>query len=407
MEAHVVIGGGPSGLMAAEVLSARGERVRVFEGMPSIGRKFLMAGRGGLNLTHSEPLAQFLGKYGARSEWLGEFVRYFTPDDLVAWATGLGQETFVGSSGRVFPKVMKASPLLRAWLRRLETQAVEFHVGQIWCGWDEDGSLVFRNSLGELSKVKCNSVILALGGASWPKFGSRADWVSHLEGKGVRVAPFRPANCGFNVAWTDFFREKFAGSPLQGASYSFGEMRVRGESVISHYGIEGGAIYALSSALRDELEVSGEVSLSVDLRPEMSTAEVLKRVSRHRGGDSLSNFLRKSLSLSPVAIGLAREGFGAGLNSDPSILARQIKAVPLRLTGAQGLARAISSAGGIEIDELTPGLMLKKLPGVHVAGEMVDWEAPTGGYLLQACFSMGVAAALGALSWSGERDKSC
>jgi uncharacterized flavoprotein (TIGR03862 family) len=394
----VVIGGGPAGLFAAEMLSARGLKVVVHERMPSVGRKFLMAGRGGLNLTHSEALEGFVGRYGEKSAWMRGILERFPPSALVAWAEGLGQETFTGTSGRIFPKAMKASPLLRAWLRRLDGQGVSVRTGSAWEGFDAEGGLVFQGQDGARTVERPRACVLALGGASWPRLGSNAAWVPFLTARGVRVHAFRPANVGFDVAWSDLFRGRFAGTPLQGAAYHFRGQGVRGESVVTAYGIEGGAIYALSAGLRAAIEADGMAELAIDLRPEMSLAEVRRRLDRPRGGDSMSNFLRKALRLAPVGVSLLREGFGAHLAQDPQVLATQVKRVVIRLTGVQGLARAISSAGGVDVDELDDGLMLRKLPGVFVAGEMIDWEAPTGGYLLQACFATGFAAAEGVLA---------
>jgi uncharacterized flavoprotein (TIGR03862 family) len=397
----VVIGGGPSGLMAAEVLSARGCAVQVYERMPTVGRKFLMAGRGGLNLTHSEPLPGFMSRYGARADWLERIISAFGPEDLRAWAQGLGVETFVGSSGRVFPTAMKASPLLRAWLRRLGNQGVQIHTGQQWTGWTSDGVLTFVDPTGSAQRVSADSVLLALGGASWPRLGSRADWVPVLEAKGVRVAPFRPSNCGLNISWSDVFADRFAGAAVHGASWSFGGRKVRGEATVTRYGLEGGAIYGLSQDVRDVVAREGRAELRADLRPEMSIDTLAQRLGRQRGGDSVSNFLRKAIRLDPVSINLLREAQGATLDLSPRLLAELIKAVSLVVTGVQSLDRAISSAGGVAVDALDDTLMLKALPGVFVAGEMIDWEAPTGGYLLQACFSTGALAAKGILARHG------
>lgn len=395
----IVIGGGPAGLMAAEVLSSHGQRVTLYDRMPSVGRKLLIAGRGGLNLTHSESMGKFVSRYGGRAEWIRSVVEAFPPEALVAWAHGLGQETFVGSSGRIFPKSLKASPLLRAWLKRLADQGVAIETRRTWLGWDEEGRLLFRDALGAESSLAAEAVVLALGGASWPKLGARGDWAPFLQKRGVLVHPFLPANCGFNVSWSAPMLDRFAGQPLQGAAYEFEGERVRGESVITQYGIEGGAIYALSSRLRDRIAANGSATLMVDLRPEMPLVDLIRKLSRPRAGDSMSNALRKLLNLAPVGVSLLREVFGKELGGDATTLSRQIKAVPIRLTGVQGLERAISSAGGVAVEELDAKLMLRKMPGVFLAGEMIDWEAPTGGYLLQACFATGVAAANGIVSW--------
>ena len=392
---HVaVIGAGPAGLMAAERLAGAGVRVTVHERMPSVARKFLMAGRGGLNLTHSEPLEAFLKRYGDEPREVARWIDAFSPAELIAWAEGLGQPTFVGSSGRVFPRAMKASPLLRAWLERLQTMGVEVRTRSRWTGW-RDGALVLQTPEGERLE-QADAVVLALGGASWPRLGSDGAWRPWLEAAGVEVAPFRPANAGFDVAWSDAFKLRFAGRPLK-AAFSFGGRTVRGEAVISTYGIEGGAIYALSAALRDAIEADGAAVLTVDLKPDLSLGRLTERLQRPRGKASLSNHLRKAAGLDPLAIGLMREA------GDPpaqgAALAERVKATPLRLLAMQGLDRAISSAGGVRLDQLDENLMLRRRPRVFVAGEMLDWEAPTGGYLLQASFASGAVAAAGVLSW--------
>ncbi len=386
-----VIGGGPAGLMAAEVLSAAGLSVAVYERMPTLGRKFLMAGRGGLNLTHSEDFERFVGRYGAAGPMLRPLLAAFTPADLVAWAEGLGQATFVGSSGRVFPKALKASPLLRAWIARLETLGVALNTRSTWTGWNAAGDLIFDTADG-IQAVRPRATILALGGASWARLGSDGAWAPALAARGAEVMPFRPANVGFTVAWSAVFRERFAGAPLKNIALGFGGQASRGDALASGYGLEGGAVYALSAALRDAIEARGEAILSVDLRPDLSLAQLTARLSRPRGGQSLSSWLRKAAHLSPVEIGLLREAHGVALPVAPDALAAAIKAAPIVLTGVQGLERAISSAGGLSFEALD-GLELRAAPGVFVAGEMLDWEAPTGGYLLQACFATGVAAA--------------
>jgi uncharacterized flavoprotein (TIGR03862 family) len=392
-----VVGGGPAGLIAAETLSAAGCAVTVYERMPTFGRKLLIAGRGGLNLTHSEPLAQFKTRYGAAAERIDACLDAFPPEALVAWAEGLGQPTFVGSSGRVFPKALKASPLLRAWLKRLADRGVDLQTRAEWLGWDEAGAFVFRDR----PAVRPDAAVLALGGASWPRLGSTGAWAGLLQAKGVTVAPLRPANCGFVADWSPAFRERFAGAPLKPLALSFGGRTIRGEAVVTGYGLEGGGIYALSAALRDAIAREGKAVLELDLRPEVSEAQLAARLSRPRGRQSLSNFLRKAAGLPPVAVNLLRE---AGAGAAPESLAQAIKRLPVVLTAPRGLDRAISSAGGVAWSEVDEGLMLKALPGVFVAGEMLDWEAPTGGYLLQACFATGVAAAKGLLAgWVGER----
>lgn len=389
-----IVGAGPAGLMAAERLAQAGCKVTVHERMPSVARKFLLAGRGGLNLTHSEPLPGFLKRYGEAEGRLAPMIEGFDPADLIAWANGLGQETFVGSSGRVFPKAMKASPLLRAWLGRLAELGVEIRTRSEWRGWRPDGAPNFTD--GENGKP--DAVILALGGASWPRLGSDGSWTERLQERGVEVSPLRPSNAGFNVDWSDVLIERFAGQPLKSAAFTLGARTVRGEAMIARYGVEGGAIYALSAALRDAIEAEGSAVLTIDLRPDLTVEALAARLANGRGKDSVSNWLRKAGGLSPVAAALLREVPGE-VPTGPDKLARRIKALRLKLTGAQGLERAISSAGGVRLDQVDANLMLKAVPGVFVAGEMLDWEAPTGGYLLQACFASGVAAANGVLAW--------
>jgi uncharacterized flavoprotein (TIGR03862 family) len=392
----VVIGGGPAGLMAAETLSAKGASVTVYERMPTLGRKFLMAGRGGLNLTHSEPFDAFVARYGGASETLRPFLEAFPPDALVAWAEGLGIPLFVGSSGRVFPRSLKASPLLRAWLLRLNEAGVRFETRHDWLGWDDSGALVFH-AAGARKTVPAHATILALGGASWPKLGSDGGWAAILARKGAEMRAFRPANCGFSCSWSEQFRTRFAGTALKHAGFAFAGRSVRGEATITAYGIEGGAVYALSSVLRDAIAAKGPVTLTVDLRPDMSLSRLAEKLERPRAKESLANFLRKAASLAPVETALLRERRDFAPQADALGLARAIKAVPLLLTAPQPIARAISSAGGVAFDAVDPSLMLRAAPGCFVAGEMLDWEAPTGGYLLQACFATGVAAAKAAL----------
>ncbi|WGD49118.1 TIGR03862 family flavoprotein [Bradyrhizobium sp. CB1650] len=402
-ENHVaIIGAGPAGLMAAEVLAQGGARVTVYDAMPSAGRKFLMAGRGGLNLTHSEPLPQFMARYREAAPNLQAAIDAFPPDALRAWCERLGEPTFVGSSGRVFPKAFKASPLLRAWLRRLDAGGVRFAFRHRWTGWDHEGRLLLQTH-GGTSAVAANVTVLALGGASWPRLGSDGGWTTILAGKGVAIAPLRPANCGFTIAWSDVFRTRFEGQPLKGIGLSFGPHRVRGEAIVTRTGIEGGAVYALSAELREAIAARGETALKVALRPDLDRAELVRRLSASRGKQSFSNFLRKAVQLSPVALGLLQEaaiGLGVSLSAMPAErLAELVNAVTIRLSGVAPIARAISSAGGIAFDEIDPDFMIRKLPGVFAAGEMLDWEAPTGGYLLQASFATGAAAGRGVLRW--------
>ena len=397
-----VVGGGPAGLMAAEVLVQGGARVTVYEGMASLGRKFLLAGRGGLNLTHSEDLQRLLGRYGAAEVRLRPAIEAFPPAALRIWCEALGQPTFVGSSGRVFPKAMKTSPLLRAWLRRLDAAGVAFKLRHRWTGWDEAGALAFATPDGPVTVV-ADASVLALGGASWPQLGSSGAWVEVLGAAGVRVVPLQPANCGFLVAWSEIFRSRFAGAPLKRLGLSFGPHKVRGEALIAETGLEGGGIYALSAPLREAIATSGEAILRIDLLPDIASAALEQRLAAPRGKQSLSTFLRKAASLSPAAIGLLHEATIAASERasgmTPAALAGLIKAVPLRLTGTAPIARAISTAGGIAFDEVDDRFMLRRLPGVFAAGEMLDWEAPTGGYLVQACFATAVAAGRGVLQW--------
>jgi uncharacterized flavoprotein (TIGR03862 family) len=397
---HVaVIGAGPAGLMATEVLAAGGAAVTLYDRMPSVGRKFLMAGRGGLNLTHSEPLEKFLTRYSHRADALRPAIDAFSPAELRAWSQTLGQETFVGSSGRVFPKAMKASPLLRNWLGRLRAIDVTFALRHRWVGWDENGGLLFETPNGEVT-ARADAVVLALGGASWPKLGSTGDWVNVLAQAGVNIVPLRAANCGFTIAWSEIFRNRFEGHPLKRVGLTHGDTSLRGEAMITREGIEGGAVYALSAQLREAIDAAGETVLSVDLLPDLSSPDLAKKLAAPRGKQSLATFLRKAANLSPVAIGLLHETAETSpVTLPPADLARLIKAIPLRLRGVAPVTRAISTAGGIAFDELDADFMLRKIPGVFVAGEMLDWEAPTGGYLLQASFATGAAAGRGALDW--------
>lgn len=392
----VIIGGGPAGLIAAEILAQAGHAVHVYERKPSLARKFLMAGRGGLNLTHSEPIDNFLMRYGAAQSFLTPLIQQFTPDDLKRWCEELGQETFIGTSGRVFPKAMKASPLLRGWLARLESLGVTFYLHHTWLGWAEDSSLVFRDSHGARIIVESSATLLALGGASWPSLGSDGSWTGILSSKDVPITPLRPANCGFAIAWSDIFKNKFAGQPLKNITLCINDQKVAGEIMMAQNGIEGGAVYALSSHIREAIAGQGQAIVTLDLRPDQSADEIERRLMKNpQARQSLSSYLKKSLNLSPVAISLLRETHKEAASLSPHELARHIKAVPLTATAPFDINRAISSAGGVALDAINSHMMLKKMPGVFVAGEMLDWEAPTGGYLLQACFATGVAAGRG------------
>ena len=397
-----IVGGGPAGLMASDVLVRGGVRVTIYDQMPAVGRKFLLAGRGGLNLTHSEPLDQFLRRYGSAETRIRSAIEASSPDDLRAFSAELGQPTFVGSSGRVFPKAMKASPLLRAWLRRLAAMGVTFKLRHRWRGWDESGRLVFDRPDGR-AVVAADASVLALGGASWPKLGSDGAWVAAMEKTGIVVAPLRPANCGFLVGWSAIFRDRFEGEPLKRIALSFGERTARGEAVITGKGLQGGGLYALSDVLREAIASHGHAVLLIDLLPDKNVTALEQKLSAPRNKQSLANVLRKALSLSPVAIGLLQEAAVASSKrlseSSPEALASLIKAVPVRLVGVEPIGRAISTAGGVTFDEIDEHFMLRRRPGTFMAGEMLDWEAPTGGYLLQACFATGAAAGRGALQF--------
>ena len=415
-----VIGGGPAGLMAAEELVRQGLRVELYDAMPSVGRKFLMAGKGGMNITHAEPLEELLSRYGARRAQLEPLVNACPPQALREWMQGLGIESFVGSSGRVFPERMKAAPLLRAWLHRLRGQGVRFHVRHRWIGWNDDGALRFDTPHGEVralvgplpnplplagegANVKTiyfSAAVLALGGGSWPQLGSDGAWLPRLAQRSIAIAPLRPANCGFDVDWSPHFRSKFAGEPLKSvaASCAGGSMQ-RGECLVTEHGIEGGLIYALSAALRDEIERTGHATLTLDLLPDRTPQRVQDEVMHPRGSRSLSSHLQSRLGLKGAKANLLREVLGTDGMNDLVRLAAAIKALPLRLIAPRPLAEAISSAGGVTFEALDGNLMLRDLPGVFCAGEMLDWEAPTGGYLLTACFASGRAAGQGVLDW--------
>jgi uncharacterized flavoprotein (TIGR03862 family) len=368
--------------------------------MPSPARKFLLAGRGGLNLTHSEPIESFLARYGAAAPTLERAIRAYSPDAMRAWSGGLGIDTFVGTSGRIFPTSLKASPLLRAWLARLGEQGVRLRARSTWSGFGDGGRVRFETPDGA-QEIEADAVVLALGGASWPRLGSDGGWVLKLERSGVVVSPLRPANCGFAVGWSEIFSSRFAGAPIKRAALSFEGMTIRGEAVATADGIEGGLIYALSARLREAIARDGSATPLLDLRPDLDVKTLAAKLAQPRGSRSLSTHLAKAAGLSPVAVALLREA--GPPPQGPEALAQAIKAVPLKLLAPQPIERAISTAGGVTFDEVDETFMLRRLPGVFVAGEMLDWEAPTGGYLLQACFATGVAAGEAAANWAATR----
>lgn len=406
-----IIGGGPAGLMAAEVLSAAGVPVSLYDAMPSVGRKFLLAGKGGMNLTHSEPADRFAGRYGERRQQIEALLADFGAGDVRAWALGLGIDTFVGSSGRVFPTDMKAAPLLRAWLQRLRHPAgggpgVRFHMRHRWLGWAVDGrTLRFETPSGE-QQVQARAVVLALGGGSWARLGSNGAWVPLLAARGVAVAPLLPANCGFDVAggWTEHFRSRFAGQPFKNVAIRFESEAVpvferQGEFVATQTGVEGSLVYAASALLRNQIVRAGEATLELDLLPAWTAERVQREVAHPRGSRSLSSHLKSRLGLDGIKTAVLYERLGKDAMNDPAQLSRAIKALPLPLVAARPIDEAISSAGGVLFEALDNGLMCEQLPGVFCAGEMLDWEAPTGGYLLTACLASGHRAGQGVLDW--------
>jgi uncharacterized flavoprotein (TIGR03862 family) len=400
-----IIGGGPAGLMAAEVLIEAGIKVDLYDAMPSVGRKFLMAGKGGMNISHAEPFDKFLSRYGTRSAYIKPWLDEFTPQALREWVLGLGIKTFIGSSGRIFPADMKAAPLLRAWLHRLRVAGVGFHMRHQWLGWIEgdNAALNFATPGGE-RKIKADAVILALGGGSWPKLGSTGTWVPLLAQRNVLIAPLKPSNCGFDAAWSEHFRMRFAGQPLKSVCVSFRnaeavDIRRQGELTVTANGLEGGVIYSLSALLRDEIAATGFADIHLDLLPDKDASLLIAKLSQPQGKLSTANHLRKHVGIDGVKAGLLREIVPAPDFGNPARLCSAIKVLPVKLLAARPLDEAISSAGGIAFEALDEHLMIRSLPSVFCAGEMLDWEAPTGGYLLTACFASGRAAGLGALNY--------
>jgi uncharacterized flavoprotein (TIGR03862 family) len=404
----VVVGGGPGGLMVAEVLASAGVRVTVVEHKASVGRKFLLAGRSGLNLTNAEPIDEFLSRYGPQRDRLAPALRAFGPDDLRAWCEGLGEPTFVGSSGRVFPTSFRATPLLRAWLRRLDALGVTILTRTRWTGWAPrpDGAPdprrpTVEHADGRSEVLHADVTVLALGGASWPRVGSDGGWVEVVRAAGVVVAPLRPANCGVELDWSDAFRSRFEGTPVKNVRVSVQAEDAggsRGDLMVTATGLEGGPVYACSAAVRSAIDHDGAATVLLDLHPDLSVESLAARLDRRRPKDSLSSVLRRAAGLPAVQVALLHEVFDGPLPRASAELAALLKAVPVRVERTAGLERAISTAGGVAFDEVDEQFMLRRLPGVYVIGEMLDWEAPTGGYLLQATFSTAVAAARGALA---------
>jgi uncharacterized flavoprotein (TIGR03862 family) len=398
-----IIGGGPAGLMAAEVLIQKSVPVELYEAMPSMGRKFLVAGKGGLNITHAEPFELFLTRYGSRRPQLEPYLSAFGPTELRAWLQELGFETFVGTSNKVFPKVMKAGPILHAWLERLRAIGVQFHTHHRWQGWDESRALRFSTPEGD-KVIPAKATLLALGGGSWPKLGSDGAWVELLKERRIPIEPLKPANCGFDVSWSEHFWERFAGQPLKAVKLTFkdsrgGVFQQRGEFVITEDGVEGSLVYTASARIRDEIESQGQAIVHLDLSPDRSHQELMERISRPRGARSISEHIRRTVSIQGVKAGLLWEFLPKETFTNPVTLAEAIKALPIPLKSPRPLDEAISSAGGVAFEALDQNLMIRSLPGVFCAGEMLDWEAPTGGYLLTACFSTGRAAGFGVLEW--------
>ncbi len=402
-----VIGGGPAGLMAAETLRAAGLRVDLYDAKGSVGRKFLIAGKGGMNLTHSDPFDVFVTRYGERAHEVAAWLRGFDADALRAWARGLGVDTFVGTSGRVFPTDLKAAPLLRGWVRRLRDQGVHFHVQHRWSGWTDDGTLRFTTPDGD-AIVHADATVLAMGGGSWPELGSDGAWVETLRARGVAIAPLQPSNCGFDIGWSEHLASRFAGEPLkpvvahwQDADGALHERQ--GECVLTATGIEGSLVYALSPLLRDAIARDGHATLALDLLPGRGEQDLARRLAKPRGARSLSEHLRREAGVAGVRAALLYEVLDKAALADPARIARTLKRFPFRLQRPRPIEEAISSAGGLPLEALNDSLMLRALPGVFAAGEMLDWEAPTGGYLLTACFASGRHAAQGVIGWLENR----
>ena len=402
-----VIGGGPAGLMAAEILVQGGSRVDLYDAMPSVGRKFLVAGKGGLNLTHSEPREQFLARYGSRRAQLEPFLNAFGPEELRKWAAELGIQTFTGTSGRIFPAGMKAAPLLFQWRQRLSANGVVFHMRHKWLGWHADRSLRFETPAGE-EHIQADATVLALGGGSWAKLGSSGAWSGILAKEGIELAPFKPANCGFEVSWSAHFRTKYDGQPLKSVVITFTNaqnltIQRQGEFIVTPQGVEGSLIYALSASLRDEIETNGSAIIHLDLAPDWTQERLAGRLGQTRGARSFSSHLGKATGIKGVKAGLLWEFVPKADWSDPQKLAGAIKDLSITLNAPCALDEAISTAGGVRFEALDERLMLRKIPGVFCAGEMLDWEAPTGGYLMTGCFATGRAAGMGVLAWLREQ----
>lgn len=402
----VVIGGGPAGLMAAETLVQGGAKVNLFDAMPSVGRKFLLAGKGGLNLTHAEDFSDFVRRYGKRQAAISAWLNEFSPQNLRLWAKNLGIETFVGTSGRIFPADMKSAPLLRSWLHRLRTNGVQFHMRHRWTGW-QNNDLHFSTQAGNVL-VKADAVVLALGGASWPQLGSTGEWFPLLKAKGVLIAPLEPSNCGFEVTWSDHFKTNFAGEPLSPIAITYTNeegvtSRRLGQFVVTEYGVEGSLIYALSGLFRDQIKAQGSIQIQLDLLPDLALHRALQHCEHPRGSRSLAGHLQSRLNLRGIKTALLRELCTPETIENPVLLANAIKALPVTLKAPRAISEAISTAGGIQLEAMDRNLMLKELPGVFCAGEMLDWEAPTGGYLLTACFASGKIAGKAALNWLAQR----